>query len=111
MGGLCPADLGDRLFINGADSIGASGLKLAVEDKLGSGFRIQRPVSEALRLWWDLVSSWPGEPDTMPHRFLQLTGENHWVLSPANAEIWYDALLGFCGQHVLGAEWTPSPLL
>ena len=69
------------------------------------------PVSEALRLWWDLVSGWDGEPETMPHRFLQLTGENHWVLSPANAEIWYDALLGFCAQHVLGADWTPSPLL
>jgi dipeptidyl aminopeptidase/acylaminoacyl peptidase len=69
------------------------------------------PVSEALRLWWDLVSGWDGEPETMPHRFLQLTGENHWVLSPANAEIWYDALLGFCAQHVLGTEWTPSALL
>jgi dipeptidyl aminopeptidase/acylaminoacyl peptidase len=69
------------------------------------------PVSEALRLWWDLVSGWDGEPETMPHRFLQLTGENHWVLSPANAEIWYDALLGFCAQHVLGQGWTASSLL
>jgi dipeptidyl aminopeptidase/acylaminoacyl peptidase len=69
------------------------------------------PVSEAVRLWWDLVSGWDGEPETMPHRFLQLTGENHWVLSPANAEIWYDALLGFCAQHVLGQEWTASSLL
>jgi dipeptidyl aminopeptidase/acylaminoacyl peptidase len=69
------------------------------------------PISEALRLWWDLVSSWDGEADTMPHRFLQLTGENHWVLSPANAEIWYDALLGFCAQHVLDEKWTPSALL
>jgi dipeptidyl aminopeptidase/acylaminoacyl peptidase len=69
------------------------------------------PVSEALRLWWDLVSGWDGEAETMPHRFLQLTGENHWVLSPANAEIWNDAVLGFCAQHVLGREWTPSALL
>jgi dipeptidyl aminopeptidase/acylaminoacyl peptidase len=69
------------------------------------------PVGEALRLWWDLVSSWAGEADTMPHRFLQLTSENHWVLSPANVEIWYDALLGFCREHVLGAPWAPSPLL
>ena len=42
-----PADLADRLFINGADSIGAAGLKLAVEDNFG-GFKLQRPVSEAL---------------------------------------------------------------
>jgi dipeptidyl aminopeptidase/acylaminoacyl peptidase len=69
------------------------------------------PIGEALRLWWDLVSGWDGDPEDMPHRFLQLTGENHWVLSPANAEIWYDAVLGFCAQHVLGQKWTPSPLL
>lgn len=42
-----PDELGGRLFINGADSIGANGLKLAVEDNFGS-FRLQRPVSEAL---------------------------------------------------------------
>ena len=69
------------------------------------------PISEALRLWWDLVSAWDGDPEDLPHRFLQLTGENHWVLSPANVEIWNDAVLGFCGQHVLGQKWTPSPLL
>lgn len=40
-------DLGGRLFINGADSLGSAGLKLAVEADFG-GFKIQRPVSEAL---------------------------------------------------------------
>jgi hypothetical protein len=40
-------DLGDRLYMNGADSIGANGLKLAVETDFG-GFKLQRPVSEAL---------------------------------------------------------------
>jgi dipeptidyl aminopeptidase/acylaminoacyl peptidase len=69
------------------------------------------PVSEALRLWWDLVSGFDGPPEELPHRFLQLVGENHWVLSPANAEIWYDAVLGFCGEHVLGEPWTPTRLL
>ena len=70
------------------------------------------PVSEALRLWWDLVSRWDGDAGrpaapvpAVPH------GENHWVLTPANAEIWYDAVLGFCAQHVLGEPWTPTPLL
>ncbi len=42
-----PGDLGDRLFINGSDSVGAAGLKLAVEAERG-GFILQRPVSEAL---------------------------------------------------------------
>jgi dipeptidyl aminopeptidase/acylaminoacyl peptidase len=69
------------------------------------------PVSEAMRLWWDLVSRWDGPPEALPHRFLQLTSENHWVLSPSNAEVWYDAVLGFCAEHVLGESWTPSHLL
>ncbi|MGO2311807.1 S9 family peptidase [Brachybacterium tyrofermentans] len=68
------------------------------------------PVSEALRLWWDLVSSWDGEPETMPHRFLQLTSENHWVLTPSNALAWNQAVLAFCDQHVLGAEPIPEVL-
>jgi hypothetical protein len=45
--GIDASELGDRLFINGADSIGSNGLKLAVEDNFG-GFRLQRPVSEAV---------------------------------------------------------------
>ncbi|QNN82065.1 S9 family peptidase [Brachybacterium sp. Z12] len=68
------------------------------------------PVSEALRLWWDLVSSWDGEPQDMPHRFLQLTSENHWVLTPSNALAWNEAVLAFCDQHVLGAEPVPEVL-
>ncbi|ERG64306.1 hypothetical protein L332_07545 [Agrococcus pavilionensis RW1] len=68
------------------------------------------PVSEALRLWWDLVSGWPGSPESMPHRFLQFTDENHWVLRPSNARTWNEAVLGFCDQHVLGAEPVPDAL-
>jgi hypothetical protein len=33
------------------------------------------------------------------------------VLSPANAEIWYETVLGFYGEHVLGEPWTPTSLL
>lgn len=68
------------------------------------------PISEALRLWWDLVSTWDGEPQDMPHRFLQLTSENHWVLTPSNALAWNQAVLAFCDQHVLGAEPVPEVL-
>ena len=60
------------------------------------------PVSEALRLWWDLVSTWDGAPEDLPHRFLQRTSENHWVLTPSNAVVWNRAVLAFCEQHVLG---------
>ncbi|WP_203918365.1 S9 family peptidase [Rugosimonospora africana] len=60
------------------------------------------PVSEALRLWWDLVSRFDGEPDELPHRFLQFTDENHWILSPGNAQIWYETVLDFVDRHVRG---------
>jgi dipeptidyl aminopeptidase/acylaminoacyl peptidase len=60
------------------------------------------PVSEALRLWWDLVSRFDGEPEALPHRFLQFTDENHWILSPGNAQTWYEVVLGFVDRH-LGA--------
>lgn len=68
------------------------------------------PISEALRMWWDLVSGWDGEPETMPHRFLQLTSENHWVLTPANARTWNETVLAFCDQHVRGEEPVPDVL-
>jgi dipeptidyl aminopeptidase/acylaminoacyl peptidase len=61
------------------------------------------PVSEALRLWWDLVSRFDGEPDELPHRFLQFTGEHHWITSPGNAQIWYETVLGFVDRHVRGS--------
>lgn len=44
---ITPDDLGGRLFIDGADSVGSAGLKLAVEDNFG-GFKLQRPVAEAV---------------------------------------------------------------
>ncbi|WP_066520705.1 S9 family peptidase [Curtobacterium ammoniigenes] len=60
------------------------------------------PISEALRAWWDLVSGFDGEPAHMPHRFLQLTGENHWVMTPSNARVWNETVFAFCDQHTLG---------
>ncbi|WP_017589927.1 prolyl oligopeptidase family serine peptidase [Nocardiopsis ganjiahuensis] len=68
------------------------------------------PISEALRMWWDLVSGWDGPPETMPHRFLQLTGENHWVLAPSNSRVWNETVLAFCDQHLLGADPVPEVL-
>lgn len=68
------------------------------------------PVSEALRLWWDLVSGYEGNPQHMPHRFLQFTNENHWVLSPSNSRVWNETVLGFCDQHVLGRKPLPDTI-
>jgi dipeptidyl aminopeptidase/acylaminoacyl peptidase len=68
------------------------------------------PYTESLRLFWDLVSRHDGDPAPLPHRFLQLTGENHWVLSPVNARIWYETVLAFLEWHVRGGEWSPPRL-
>ncbi|SFP98744.1 AAA domain-containing protein [Sphingomonas rubra] len=44
---LTPDDLGDRLYIDGVDSLASPRLKLAVADRIG-GVTLQRPVSEEL---------------------------------------------------------------
>jgi dipeptidyl aminopeptidase/acylaminoacyl peptidase len=68
------------------------------------------PYSESLRLFWDLVSHHDGDPATLPHRFLQFTSENHFVLSPGNARIWNQTVLAFLEWHVLGGKWSPPRL-
>lgn len=68
------------------------------------------PISEALRLWWDLVSGHQGSPASMPHRFLQFTGQNHWILTPSDSRIWYQVVLDFCDHHVRGLGTAPAQL-
>lgn len=57
------------------------------------------PIGEALRLWWDLQRS------EVESKFLYFPDENHWVLKPGNAVVWYETVLAFLDQHVLGREW------
>jgi dipeptidyl aminopeptidase/acylaminoacyl peptidase len=66
------------------------------------------PVSEALRLWSDLAAR-PGQLDGA--KFLYFPDENHWVLTPGNATVWYQTVLAFLAQHVLGAPWRRPDLL
>jgi dipeptidyl aminopeptidase/acylaminoacyl peptidase len=68
------------------------------------------PYAESLRLFWDLVSRHDGDPESLPHRFLEFPGENHWVLSPSNARIWNETVLAFLEWHVLGGKWSPPRL-
>lgn len=71
------------------------------------------PVGEALRLWYQLLSSSALATDDegrTPHRFLYFPDENHWVLSPRNATVWYGTVLAFLAEHVLG-EPIPYPRL
>jgi dipeptidyl aminopeptidase/acylaminoacyl peptidase len=63
------------------------------------------PVGEALRLWWDL-SRHGAEA-----KFLYFPDENHWILTPGNARIWYETVFAFLAQHVLGEEWQRPALL
>ena len=69
------------------------------------------PIGEALRLWWDLVSRHAGPPETLPHRFLYFPDENHWVLRPSHARLWYATVLAFLDHHVRGADWHIPDLL
>ena len=68
------------------------------------------PIGEGLRLWWDLVSR-AKDPEAMPHRFLYFPDENHWVLTPQHAKVWYETVLAFLGHHVRGQTWETPELL
>ncbi|HEY2205121.1 MAG TPA: prolyl oligopeptidase family serine peptidase [Pseudonocardia sp.] len=37
--------------------------------------------------------------------------ENHWVLTPQHAEIWYGTVLAFLEHHLHGAEFVVPDLL
>jgi len=63
------------------------------------------PVGEALRLWWDLQGQVPGA------RFLYFPDENHWILKPGHVTVWYETVLAFLAQHVLGEPWQRPELL
>ncbi|MFT4226536.1 S9 family peptidase [Micropruina sp.] len=63
------------------------------------------PIGEGLRLWWELLSRSQLALDAegrTPHRFLYFPDENHWVLSPQHAAIWYGTVSAFLAEHVLG---------
>jgi len=66
------------------------------------------PVGEALRLWADL-SARPGH--LAGAKFLYFPDENHWVLSPGNAAVWYQTVSAFLAQHVRGEPWRRPELL
>ena len=63
------------------------------------------PISEALRLWTDL------QRHGVESKFLYFPDENHWVLKPQNARLWYETVLAFLDHHLLGAEWARPALL
>ncbi|MFE1103595.1 prolyl oligopeptidase family serine peptidase [Nocardiopsis alba] len=63
------------------------------------------PIGEGLRLWRDLLLH---EVDA---KFLYFPDENHWILTPGNAKIWYETIFAFLDHHVHGKEWVKPELL
>jgi dipeptidyl aminopeptidase/acylaminoacyl peptidase len=72
------------------------------------------PIGEGIDLWWSLLSE-SGLPETAdsesPHRFLYFPNENHWVLKPQHAKIWYQVVESFLAEHVLGLTGDALPPL
>jgi dipeptidyl aminopeptidase/acylaminoacyl peptidase len=64
------------------------------------------PVGEGLRLWSELNEHFGAEDGAVPHRYLYFPDENHWVLKPQHAVVWYQTVFAFLDQHVRGGEWT-----
>ncbi|MGA9873724.1 MAG: S9 family peptidase [Rhodococcus sp. (in: high G+C Gram-positive bacteria)] len=63
------------------------------------------PVGEGLRLWFELLSEsgLPADGEgRSDHRMLMFPSENHWVLSPQHAKVWYQVVFAFLSEHVRG---------
>ena len=68
-------------------------------------FRV--PIGDGLRLWFELLSEsgLPADDDGVTdHRFLYFPDENHWILTPQNAKVWYQVVLSFLSEHVRGED-------
>ena len=63
------------------------------------------PVGEALRLWADLAAR------SADAKFRYFPDENHWILTPGHMIAWYETVLAFLAQHVLGEPWRRPELL
>jgi dipeptidyl aminopeptidase/acylaminoacyl peptidase len=65
------------------------------------------PIGEGLRLWYELLSSsqLPADDNGQsPHRFLYFPDENHWILQPQHAKVWYGVVEHFLAKQVLGED-------
>ena len=69
------------------------------------------PIGEGLALWWALNHRHDGDPSTLPHRFLYFPDENHWILTPNHAKVWYQAVLEFLDANRTGRAVERPELL
>lgn len=63
------------------------------------------PIGEALRLWTDL------QRHGVESKFLYFPDENHWILKPQNARVWYETVFAWLDEHVRGDDWQRPALL
>ncbi|TWP49059.1 S9 family peptidase [Lentzea tibetensis] len=63
------------------------------------------PIGEGQRLYFDLVRH------GVPAKFLYYPTENHWILTPGNAKVWYETVFAFLAEHVLDQGWERPELL
>ncbi|MGH3793320.1 MAG: S9 family peptidase [Pseudonocardiaceae bacterium] len=68
------------------------------------------PIGEALGLWWALISR-QQDCDDQPHKFLYFPDENHWILRPQHAVVWYETVMAFLAHHVFGRDFQTPDLL
>ncbi|TPV48748.1 S9 family peptidase [Pseudarthrobacter phenanthrenivorans] len=69
------------------------------------------PIGEGLRLWYELLSKSQLAADQdgrTPHRFLYFPDENHWILQPQHAKVWYGVVESFLARHILDQD-VPVP--
>ncbi len=66
------------------------------------------PIGEGLRLWYDLQRH--GRVGDVS-QFLYFPDENHWVLGPGDAKLWYTTVFAFLAHHVLGGAWERPELV
>ncbi|HET7310985.1 MAG TPA: S9 family peptidase [Mycobacteriales bacterium] len=63
------------------------------------------PIGEGLSLWWAL------QRRGVESKFLYFPDENHWILKPGSAKVWYDTVHAWLATHVLGRDWERPPLV
>lgn len=69
------------------------------------------PIGEGLRLWYELLSKSQlaaDEHGETEHRFLYFPDENHWILQPQHAKVWYGVVEHFLARNLLETD-LPVP--
>lgn len=72
------------------------------------------PIGEGLRLWYELLAGSQLAADgngKTAHRFLYFPDENHWILQPRHAKVWYGVVEHFLARHLLDEDRPVPPEL